>query len=652
MKRHVIMYWTALALWGFSWFCPFVARADDEDGTASDTEIEAQAIWLRQQGQNAAAETLYQKLLNHHPNSSVTLISHIGTLDALGRFPEALTESKRAVAIDPENFAAQRWLGISLCRVAQYQQAIPVLEKSIQLDSYENPASLWLANAYFKIGKHDQGEQILEALLQGQDKERQIQTMDRIASLFYEINDSSSALLWWKRSAALGSKSAAQWLSWAYSTGYGVPQDVGDSSYWSRIGDDPFPWFPRLFFANDLVNWAHGWGLVLIIFLYAMLLPVLTLGIVGYGLGWGLTTDPSIHWTDRARRSYPFQIFLGFCLIILPILYAASSDYYPSFALPISKQLLFWVVLSVGLIASNLMVVRLARRYRDNPDSAMQNFQNIFGTLFLYGTLLGIFVIMANNLPDQWNLRAVLVIAAALFAYLWIQFGGWIKLGRFLRLLVPADGDIVEDAATLAQRWSRPSPTIWMFRWRKANALAFPFSNAIVVTEKLRTTLTRDEMNAVLAHELAHLCEDQTTRFMRLFTPLLLLPLFTISLWMPSIGWSGLIGCYAIIFLGFFVLRKRSRRMEERADTFGKEAEKEAGVYPQALAKLYEANLVPAVMPGKRKVHPHLYDRLLAAGITPDYPRPKPPARWGVFAALFTVLINVICLVAIWLLLF
>jgi hypothetical protein len=41
-------------------------------------------------------------------------------------------------------------------------------------------------------------------------------------------------------------------------------------------------------------------------------------------------------------------------------------------------------------------------------------------------------------------------------------------------------------------------------------------------------------------------------------------------------------------------------------------------------------------MRGNNMVHPHLYDRMLAAGVTPDYPRPQPPGRmawpgWAVF---------------------
>jgi hypothetical protein len=49
-----------------------------------------------------------------------------------------------------------------------------------------------------------------------------------------------------------------------------------------------------------------------------------------------------------------------------------------------------------------------------------------------------------------------------------------------------------------------------------------------------------------------------------------------------------------------------------------------------------------AVMPRKRMPHPHLYDRLVIAGITPDFPRPKPPARWGSKVAMLLIVLNMV----------
>jgi hypothetical protein len=59
-----------------------------------------------------------------------------------------------------------------------------------------------------------------------------------------------------------------------------------------------------------------------------------------------------------------------------------------------------------------------------------------------------------------------------------------------------------------------------------------------------------------------------------------------------------------------------------------------------------EVNLAPAVMPGAQ-THPHLYDRLLAAGIQPDFPRPSAPLRARpLLAVLATVILTVVLISA------
>ncbi len=631
---------------------PVLIAAEDDNWSDSDNAIVNQGDDLLDQGKTEAADRLYRQLMVIHPESAVPLVLHVMALNAMGRYPEALAESRKAVALDPENSAAQKWLGVFLCRTGQPAQAIAPLRQSLELDHYYNDAAIWLASAYVQTGQPGQSSQILEKVLQDLPPDKLPATMAWIASVYYDIGDSPSALLWWQRAAQLGSKSAAQWLSWAYSTGYGgVPIDEGHSAYWSRIGDDPFPWLPRLSFANDLVQWTHGWFVVLVLLASAACLPLPTIGIVALCVGRGVTTDPALHWTERARRSYPFQVFLGTSVLLLPLVYAAATGYFPSFVVPVPKWLLFWLVLAVGLLSSNRVVVLWARRYHEHPGSHAQNLLNIAVIVYIYLPVLLIFGVMANYLPSQWGLQAALDLAAAVLAYFWIQFGGWVRLGRIVRLLVPGDPKLVQLAQELASHWQRPAPTVWTFRWNKANAFALPFANAIAVTQKLNAILSAEEMKAILAHEMAHLCEDRTTRLLRLLTPLLLLPLFTLSLWWSG-NWAEFVACYLIVIAGFVLLRKRRRRMEERADTFGSQAQEDAQVYARSLSKLYETNHVPAVMPGKRMVHPHLYDRLLAAGITPDYTRPKPPSRWGAVPALLTLALNVVCLTTLWLLLF
>ena len=72
--------------------------------------------------------------------------------------------------------------------------------------------------------------------------------------------------------------------------------------------------------------------------------------------------------------------------------------------------------------------------------------------------------------------------------------------------------------------------------------------------------------------------------------------------------------------------------MELRADVAAAGSDGESPSYARALEKLYEAGKLPAVMPGNSMVHPHLYDRMIAAGVTPDYPRPAPASRMSAVA--------------------
>jgi hypothetical protein len=95
------------------------------------------------------------------------------------------------------------------------------------------------------------------------------------------------------------------------------------------------------------------------------------------------------------------------------------------------------------------------------------------------------------------------------------------------------------------------------------------------------------------------------------------------------------------LFIPIMLAFKRfGHRMEQRADQVWREALADPGAYMRSLTKLHEANLLPAVMPGTQ-THPHLYDRLMAGGIQPDFPRPAAPLRAkALLAALLALLIT------------
>jgi Zn-dependent protease with chaperone function/Tfp pilus assembly protein PilF len=652
MPRRFAIVLTALILS----VAPARAASDDSSYSSDDKIFKDGGDRLMYEQQYQAAESLYHHVLDDQPNSPLALMDHVKALNALGRHEEAVLDARKAVELAPDDADENNLLGTTLVIAHQDSEAISVLRTSLALAAKpddDKTTILWLAIAYLHSGQKPQADLILESEAKVGDAANQAQTAMRIADVFHQAGDDVTAVEWWRRSYNLGNTDAARFLTWAYEGGTGVPYDDAASNYWSRRTDNPpFAWFPRLGLADKIVAWAHGWGVVGIMLASAIVLPWITISLIAFFPARSLINEPTFPWMERARRAYPFMMMLSYGVLLPPLVDLVSIIYYPAFVLPISKWILMWIVPAVGFWSCNVVVVYWSWFYRHEPITAAQNMKDIGITLLIYLPSFAIFLVMAFTLPDHFGWQAALEIIAAILAYFYVQFGGWIRLAHLGRLIRPAGQELTADAAELAQHWQIRAPTVWLIPWRKANAFAFTFANAIVVTEKLHAILNRAETRSVLAHELAHLCEDRATLAMRLAVPLLLLPIFTANLWSSTYILLAPAGSYLLFLLGAMVMRRRARRMEERADSFGKAAESEAGIYPLALAKLYAANLIPAVMPGKKKVHPHLYDRLLAAGITPDYPRPKPPGRWGGFAGLLVVILNALGLAALWLALF
>jgi Zn-dependent protease with chaperone function len=147
----------------------------------------------------------------------------------------------------------------------------------------------------------------------------------------------------------------------------------------------------------------------------------------------------------------------------------------------------------------------------------------------------------------------------------------------------------------------------------------------IIFSEGLLSTHPEEEIAAIGAHELAHLTEPRHVHRARLMIALGWFPLIFVR---PAVHLFGPIAVtlllLPIVLLPIYV-RRLARQMEVRADSVASGNEQAVGAYARALERLYRNNHIPAVMASKRRAHPDLYDRLLAAGITPHYPRPKAP---------------------------
>jgi hypothetical protein len=124
---------------------------------------------------------------------------------------------------------------------------------------------------------------------------------------------------------------------------------------------------------------------------------------------------------------------------------------------------------------------------------------------------------------------------------------------------------------------------------------------------------------------MAHLGEPNVVLAGRLIGSLYLLPLIFIAPLLNRLAGEGLI----LSFLGMISIRGfagwLTRRMERRADRLASTTTTSEGVYASALEKMYRENQLPAVNASRRHPHPDLYDRMIEAGVKPDYPRPDTP---------------------------
>ena len=232
-----------------------------------------------------------------------------------------------------------------------------------------------------------------------------------------------------------------------------------------------------------------------------------------------------------------------------------------------------------------------------------------------------------------WSLAGLFVLVFVLWCW-----GGLLWFGRQLGLLIPPTERLMRLVSQTATRVGVPVRGVWLLRSAYSLAFALPYTGDLLFTDRLLARHPDDEISAVCAHEIGHLSEPRLIVLGRVFLNLAwLLPWVFFKPVMHAFEFPGV---FVIALLSFAILlgnRGISRRLEKRADKIAHLNEGESGAYARALVRLYEDNLIPAVLARRTRSHPDLYDRLLSLGAQPDFARPKPATSnaVAVFALLF-----------------
>lgn len=325
------------------------------------------------------------------------------------------------------------------------------------------------------------------------------------------------------------------------------------------------------------------------------------------------------HWTERARLLFPVRVTASLNILLIPgILNQLHFLLFPQLAR-------WWLS---GAITSFLGAV-LGCYYLDHAIFPQLNLTKwLLQAIVGWGIRFFIFVpaIVAGLLmPADVGATALLIAAAYLAVHLANQCGMLIRCLRLIKVLKsPSDRlkVIVNDIAARANVTVRAT---WQFGGVMANAFAFPATRELAFSDRLLEICNDEEISAVCAHEMAHVGEPNVVLAGRLIGSLYLVPFIFLTPLLNRFAIAGL----GLSFLGVIAIRAfagwLTRRMEKRADRLASTQTTNEGVYASALEKIYRENQLPAVNASRRRPHPDLYDRMLEAGVKPDYPRPDRP---------------------------
>jgi Zn-dependent protease with chaperone function len=390
--------------------------------------------------------------------------------------------------------------------------------------------------------------------------------------------------------------------------------------------------------------------------LAAWLVTALWIGGVAIGAGLWVAGAPlrklrrsgaEVHWTERARIGHPVAVVSAGCGLILPLVLG--------FAPAASRNALSTVptaALAVVAIAAIYLPAMLVRRRatRGITELKLGYWEAVRGEWVGYALLTPqvlVMIAMALCIGPAFDALDAVQSALGVAAFAVASRSAGIPLLRLfgaVRRAAPPLTNIVDE---VARRSGIRVNRVWVVSWPSVNALALPWSRQLVYTERALAKLDRDEVAAFTAHELGHLSEPASVKLVRSAAGFALLP---IGLARPIVARFGLVALLGVVVACYAVLLavvRVARRMEHRADAVAHAHDPDAGVYARALEKAYRANGSPAVMPDKRPVHPHLYDRLTAAGVVPDYPRPAPPSRKRALAGIAASVVLAVAPIAV-----
>jgi Zn-dependent protease with chaperone function len=344
-----------------------------------------------------------------------------------------------------------------------------------------------------------------------------------------------------------------------------------------------------------------------------------------FALGWLLLTlelgpwrkTAGAHWALRARALHPARIAGGVNSWVLPVVLAlASGMIWPGHFFPTLAGGFLGAQLSgYALVQASLPQVAWPRWLRLLAGSL------VFG-LLRWGTVAAAIFLM----PVEMNATAWGLALGVLVVHVALHFGLAVRVQAALGLLRPASPRLREIVEQVRAAQGGRVRAVWEMTTPEANAYAFIATRELAFTSGLIEAAPDEELRAICAHELAHLAESRAAMVVRIVGGLAIFPLIFLAPVHARFGPGGILALALGAWAVWWLHARYYRAQEKHADRSAAHATPDSEAYARGLERIYRLNHWPVAQARSSfNPYPDLYDRMLAAGVTPDYPKPPPP---------------------------
>lgn len=336
-------------------------------------------------------------------------------------------------------------------------------------------------------------------------------------------------------------------------------------------------------------------------------------------------TDTAVHWMERARLAYGPRWLALLNAALLPLLCGIFAGVFGGELAPGGRLGHGLLCAAAAFVGPFLVRVRHENRLRRVEWTLAFWLRSHGLSVLLLASHVMLAAAVGLTMTDTFTARGLATVALAMPLLMALGLGAGVVVLRALGLLKPAPERLARLVDVAAARTGRTPREVLAAPLAVVNVFSYPAVGRVVITEATLDALDDDALTALLGHALAHLTESTRRSVLRAVAgSVIFVPLMLVRPLMRE-GFGALYASLGAVFVVVLLINRWLRYDFKTADEVARAHEGDAGTYARALVKVYEANVVPAVLHQRNPARAHLYDRMIAAGMTPDHPRPAPP---------------------------